>query len=116
MRALQERAMPGTVYLLTPGTASDGMGGYTETWGTAGTVTGRVYPMVRRGMAEGIGGAEVISETQWFATLPYGTSVTARDRISWNGRTFEIARVNNDEMYQTAVRCELMAHNEEARV
>lgn len=115
MRATQEEAMPGTVYILAMGTASNGMGGYTETWGTAGTVTGRVYPMVRRGQPEAMAAEQVVSETSWFATLPAGTTVTAKNRIAYDGRTWEVVRVNNSEMWQTAVRCELTAYNEEKR-
>lgn len=116
MQATQEQAMPGTVYVLAMGTATNGMGGYSETWGTVGTVTGRVYPMVRRGQPEMMAAGQVVSETSWFATLPVGTTVTGKNRIEYNGRTWEVVRVNNNEMYQTAVRCELMAHNEERRV
>lgn len=116
MQATQEQAMPGTVYILGMGTATNGMGGYSETWGTVGTVTGRVYPMVRRGQPEVMAAGQMVSETSWFATLPVGTSVTAKNRIEYNGRTWEVVRVNNSEMWQTAVRCELTAHNEERRV
>jgi head-tail adaptor len=117
MQGIQERVMPGTVYILNMGTASDGMGGIAETWGTVGTVTGRIYPMViRRGETEMAGGGQIISETQWFGTFPSGTSITARQRVRYGSRTWEVLRVNNSEMYQTAVRCELMAHNEEQRV
>jgi head-tail adaptor len=116
MQGIQERVMPGTVYILSMGTASDGMGGIAETWGTVGTVTGRIYPVRRRAAMEQIGGGQQISETQWYGTFPSGTSITARQRVKYGSRTWEVLRVNNSEMYQTAVRCELMAHNEENRV
>jgi head-tail adaptor len=116
MQDVQEQAMPGTVYILRMGTASNGMGGMTETWGTAGTVIGRVYPRRRLGMGEQVAGGQVVSVSDWFATLPVGTDVIANDRVRYNGRTWEISRVNNDQMWQTAVRCELVSHNEENRV
>jgi hypothetical protein len=116
MQGIQERVMPGTVYILSMGTASDGMGGIAETWGTVGTVTGRIYPIERRGEIESISGGKIVSETRWFGTFPSGTSVDARNRVKYGSRTWEVLRVNNGEMYQTAVRCELMAHNEENRV
>lgn len=115
MRDVQERAMPGSVVIERHTLASDGRGGYSETWAAVGTVTGRIYPMVRRGMSETVGGGQVISETSWFATLPVGTDVDARDRLVVGSRSWEVMRVNNDEMWQTAVRCELQAHNEERR-
>lgn len=116
MADLQERAMPGTVYILNMGTASDGMGGMTETWGTVGTVTGRIYPVKRRSAAETVGGAQALSETQWYGTFPVGTSLNAKQRVKYGNRTWEVVTVNNSEMYQTAVRAELTAFNEESRV
>lgn len=115
MQGIQNLAMPGTVYILGMGTVADGTGGYTETWSTVGTVIGRIYPQVKRGVAEQVGGAQVISETQWFGTFPVGTVVTAKDRVKYGNRTWQVLRTNNGEMWQTAVRCELMAHNEEDR-
>ena len=107
--------MPGTVIIQTMGTASDNMGGYTETWSNVGTVTGRIYPVRRRASSEVTGGAQMISETQWYATLPVGTTINAKQRVKYGNRTWEVVTVNNSEMYQTAVRCELTAHNEELR-
>ena len=116
MRATQERALPGTVVIERRSLAADGMGGFTETWAAAGTVAGRVYPQNERSMSEGVGGEQQISITRWFATLPHGTVVDARDRLLADGRTWEIMKVNNDEDWQTAVRCEVVAHNEERRL
>lgn len=115
MQGVQDTAQPGTVMIERYTYTSDGQGGYTETWAAVGTVTGRIYPMVRRGNAEGAAGAQVISETVWVATFPIGTDVTAKDRLRYNARTWEVLRTNNDEMWQTAVRCELSSQNEEAR-
>lgn len=116
MQGVQELAMPGTVYVLDMGTASDGMGGFTESWGTVGTVTGRIYPVRRRAAMEQVGGAQAISETQWYGTFPVGTQINARQRVKYGNRTWEVVTVNNSEMFQTAVRCELQAFNEENRV
>lgn len=117
MRDTQELAMPGTsIYVLDMGTASDNMGGVNEAWGTVGTVIGRIYPVRRRTSIESIGGAQAISETQWYGTFPVGTQITAKQRVKYGNRTWEVVTVNNDESYQTAVRCELVAHNEEGRV
>ena len=114
MKALQQRAMPGTVVIERYTSAADGMGGYTQTWAAVGTVVGRIYPQRTQGN-ENPGGGQIISNTDWFATLPAGTDVTANDRLLYQARTWEVVRVNNDQMWQTAVRCELLAHNEERR-
>lgn len=115
MRATQQRIMPGTVIIYRAALADDGMGGMRETWAAVGTVAGRIYPINQRGNTEFVAGAQVISETKWVATLPVGTDVTAADRLKASSRTWEVTKVNNDEDYQTAVRCDLMAHNEESR-
>ena len=75
---------------------------------------GRIYPQRTQGL-EMVGGAQVLSETRWWGTLPVGTDVIERDRLVYSGRSWEVTRVNNDEMFQTAVRAELESENEERR-
>lgn len=115
MRTMQERAMPGSVVIQRHTMARDAMGGFVETWAAAGTVDGRIYPMNTRSIDEPVMGDRTTSESRWFATFPVGTDVTAEDRLLYQSRTFEIVRVNNDEDWQTAVRCECVALNEEQR-
>lgn len=115
MQDTQEEAMPGTVVIERFMLTSDGTGNQYEGWSAAGTVIGRIYPMVRRGGAEMVGGAQVQSMTQWFGTLPTGTVVYAQDRLYYGDSTWEVLRVNNDQMWQTAIRCELEKSNEERR-
>lgn len=106
--------MPGGVVIQRYTFTSDGQGGFYETWNNVGTVAGRIYPQRTQGL-EAAGGGQLISEARWWATFPNGTDVVAQDRLSYNSRTWEVVRVNNDEMWQTALRCELVTHNEEAR-
>lgn len=116
MRVVQTAALPGTAVIERCTLASDGMGGYDQTWAAAGTVAARLYPQNTRVVAESVmGGAQVISETRWFVTLPVGSTVTAADRLVIDGRSWEVMSVNNSEMWQTAVRCEVTAFNEERR-
>lgn len=116
MQTTQEAAMPGTVVIERYSNIGDGMGGNYQQWAAVGTAIGRIYPQVRRGMAEMVGGAQVLAQSDWFATLPAGTDVTAADRLLYNSRTWEVTRVNNDEMWATCVRCEVEANNEERRI
>lgn len=115
MQATQEQALPGAVVIERYTNASDGMGGQMQTWAAVGTVNMRIYPRTVRGQGETVAGAQVLSVTEWWATAPAGTDVTAKDRLLYSGRTWEVIRANNDEMYQTAVRCELESMNEERR-
>lgn len=116
MDAVQQRAMPGTVVIERYTLTDNGMGGAWEAWAAAGTAIGRIYPVVRRSQSEGVTGGQVTSLSDWYATFPVGTDVVAQDRLVYNSRTWEVLRVNNDEMWQTAVRCELASMNEERRV
>ena len=116
MADVQEQAMPGTVVIERYTRSSDGQGGVYETWAAVGTAVGRIYPRERMGMGEQVTGAQVMSVSDWWGTLPSGTDVTAKDRLYYSGRTWEVVRVNNDEDWQTAVRCECRAMNEERRI
>lgn len=113
MRSAQNSILPGTVTIQRVTLTPDGMGGFTETWSNVGTVAGRLYPVNSRAFAESDSGAQLVSQTRWFVTLPVGTIVTAADRLVVGNRLFHITQVNNSEMWQTAVRCEVSAVNEE---
>ncbi len=112
MQATQNLAMPGSVVISRYTMASDGMGGQTQTWAAVGTVLMRIYFGNSRAFAEKVAGEQVVSKTSWYATAPVGTVLTAKDRLSYNGRTWEVIQVNNKEMWQTAVRAELSSLNE----
>lgn len=117
MQATQEEALPGTVVIERVTLVADGMGGQTEAWAGVGTVIGRIYLDKARGSRnEAIGGAQMQSTTQWVATLPIGTIIYAQDRLFYGDSTWEVQRVNNDQVWITAVRCELEKSNEERRV
>lgn len=116
MRTMQGRAMPGTIVIERATLAADSLGGFSETWAAVGTVTGRIYPQNTRTFGEPVMGERITSEGRWFATMPVGTDVLASDRLYYASRSWEVVRVNNDEMWQTAVRAECVAHNEEDRI
>ena len=114
MAALQEAAMPDTIVIERRTLTSDGAGGYTEVWGSVGTASGRLMPITRNA-GEPVVGGQPASESYWWATLPVGTSVVETDRLVTGGRSFEVIRINTTESWQTAVRCECMALNQERR-
>jgi head-tail adaptor len=116
MQSTQQQAMPGAVVIERYTLTNDGMGGQIETWTAIGTVIGRIYPRMQRNTNEAAGGAQILSLTAWWGTLPTGTDVVAQDRLLYGDSTFEVLSVNNDEMYQTAVRTDLEKTNEERRV
>lgn len=89
MRSVQVETMAGTCVITRRTLASDGMGGFTETWAAAGTVTGRVWPATESG-AERLIADRITEADAWIITVPQGTDVVAKDRITESGRTFEV--------------------------
>lgn len=115
MQDTQDTALPGSVVIERYTLIKDNMGGEYQAWAAVGTVDGRIYPQRRRSTAETIAGAQVTSEMQWWATFPEGTDVSAKDRLFYDSRTWEVVTTNKGEMWSTAVRCELISLNEERR-
>lgn len=115
MREVQERALPGSAVIERKTLAPDGMGGLTEQWTVIGTAPARLSSQNSRAVAEsGANGAQVLSLTHWYVTMPVGTAVTAADRLVVGGQRYEVTEVNNGEHWQTAVRCAVQRVNEEA--
>lgn len=83
-----------TIQRNTP--VSDGRGGFTESWGTAGTVACHVLP--RQGQTT-LEGDRPVSVTLWEILLPVGTNVTARDRLVIGGETYEISDLDTGGSY-----------------
>lgn len=90
MRDTAAAALPGTAYVLRGASADDGIGGRTDTWGTAGTVAVRLAP---RGGSEASRGGATLSEADSVASLPYGVDLKARDRLSIDGLSYEVLNV-----------------------
>ena len=111
-RAQQRLAMPGSAVVYRMSLASDGMGGQTETPGVVGTVAARLYPTQGYSSNERMAGNQDISFTQWWLTAPWDADITAADLVKIDGRVFRVREVNNDEMWRTALRCKVEAHNE----
>ena len=114
MKATQARALPGTAIVVRNSGSADGMGGFLDSWAAVGTVAARLAPSDRT-PAERIAGEEVASILDWDITVPIGTDVTVKDRITIAGRTFEIQGVNDDEGFGSALRITAVSHNDELR-
>lgn len=115
MRQTQTDALPGTAIIQAYTYVGDGQGGSYEAYAGIGTVAARLYPQTTRSFSESVSGGQIISLTSWFITMPWDTVVDSRNRISMEGRTWEVASVNNDENWRTAIRCEVSSKNEESR-
>jgi len=99
MRAQAAVSMVEVVVIWTATNATDGQGGSTPTWATA-TTMGRLAAgggVSEQALAEALG-----SRTAWTVWLPYGTAVTAQNRIVIAGRTFEVLGIVAPHTYETA--------------
>lgn len=87
----------GTVYLLTASYASDSQGGSVPTFGTSGTVAGKLRAMTG---AEQAAAGGVIAVGQFMLDVPWDTVLNPKDRVKIYGRTFEVSYVTPDTPWQ----------------
>lgn len=86
-RATATASLPGECTIRTASVADDGQGGQTETWDDAGTYPCRLSPYSRREQAtEG----RMAAVTQWQLLLPYGSTISAKDRVVISGSIYEV--------------------------
>ena len=112
MQAMQQQTMPGTAIVRRHAGSVDVYGGVVLGTVAIATVDARLYPVNSRAFAEVDAGNQLVSETQWYVTLPFGTDVTAADTLSIGGTIFTVTEVNRGEMWSTAVRCNVAKFNE----
>ena len=89
LRAAQEAAMPETVTIKRLTLSDNGAGGFSESWGTASTVSGRIGPYNRQA-SEGVVAERLAGRAGYTLTLPALTDVRASDRLVVGTRTFEV--------------------------
>lgn len=108
--------MPSIGHILSNTPTSDGMGGYSDTWGTVVSVPCDLWPISRRGNTEPVVGGQVTSQRDWFIDVPVDTAIVAGNRMEISGRTFEVTFVPNGASWQTGKSVEARLLNEERRV
>lgn len=79
----------GTIYSLTR--TSDGQGGWTESWATAGTCACRLDFI---GGAENVTAGALVPYTRAIVTMPQATSITAQNRFIHSSGTYTVQAVN----------------------
>lgn len=90
MRSIASQALWGTAVIQTEGFTDDGGGGGTSGWTASGTVSARLAPMTgsEREIAD-----RIASDATSLVTLPAETEVTVNDRLSIDGRTYNVLAV-----------------------
>lgn len=95
--------LPETGQILVSTGASDGQGGYTETWGTAtANVPYRLDPLKGR---EQVAGAAVQPYHSFVLTLLHGTEITTANRFeAEGGQVYSVTSVDDGKSWQASVR------------
>ena len=97
--------MPDTCNLLTLTTTPDGMGGYSEAWGTAaGTISCRLDITNKM---DGMGGASMREYQATILSVPYNTTIDVNYRVEHGGFTYNVTAVNNDQSWIAVKRVSL---------
>ena len=109
MRETIAELLPDTCNTLTVTRIADGMGGVTETWGTAGTAVACRVDMEQGMMA----GREILTAdalrpyTKYILSIPYDTTITTDYRIEHSGATYAVTSVNTEQSWMAVKRCQL---------
>ena len=101
MRDCIESLLPGTAYLLSLTVGSDGYGGITETWGTAGTVACRIDSKT---ISEPTQGGAIQPQHGFVLTVPHDTTITEAYRVVVGSETYTVTSVDSDKSWNACIR------------
>ena len=90
LRQFSETLMPDTVEIRRKSRVSDGEGGYTSTWATVETTTGRYQTAGARELEIASHLANAVEGT---ITLPFGTDVQETDQLIRAGITYNVSGI-----------------------
>lgn len=105
MRAAQALTLTQTATILRVTEASDGAGGQTRTWASAGTAACRVAAAQTNQAQLTQFAARLGESVGWRVTLDAGTDVRSADRLQVGTRQFEVLGVMAAWTYETARVC-----------
>jgi len=98
MRTDVETLLPDVGDVLSLTQASDGQGGFTDTWGTAtANVACRLDPLmgqVMLGSVETMAGAAIQPYSRFTLTVPNGTTITAANRFLLSGTSYNVVSLD----------------------
>ena len=109
MREAIAELLPDTCNLLTVTRSADGMGGNTETWGTASSSVSCRVDLQENMMA----GREMVTSqslrpyTEYILSIPYDTVITTDYRVEHSGATYAVISVNTEQSWMAVKRCRM---------
>lgn len=99
------KMLPDTAVIEAYTRASDGAGGWSETWApvTGGTVAARLDPLTTRNSQAIESGQEVlVSQRQ--LTLPYDAPIDDESRVVIHGETYDVVTLDEDHSWRVSRR------------
>jgi len=102
-RSTAGAALPDTAIIQNATSVSDGGGGGSVTWTSAGTLACRIAPMAS---AEKETGDRISAYTERIVTLPYNAPVTTNSRLLIGGGTLNISAVSERGAWPLTTRVE----------
>lgn len=104
MRSSINQLMPDTCNILSVTRSSDGMGGWSDAWGTAtANVSCRVD--YRSSGRENITGGALLPYQMTTVSMPYDVTVTTEHRLEIGSNVFSIQSVNTGQSWKAVTRC-----------
>lgn len=98
--------MPDTAIIYSKTVTITTMGGQSEDWTAAATVSCRLAPLTLN-MGEVLGGAQLTSPTAWVLTIAHNQAIDATQRVEIDSDTYQVERVEDDHSNRTARRAYL---------
>ena len=100
-----EELMDTTCNILSPTLTTDGAGGMTASWGTAGTaITCRLDA---KSFSETVQGESMQPGFGYMLTIPYGTTIAENYRVEVGSDTFSVTSVDAEKSWSACVRAYL---------
>lgn len=103
MRADVAQTLPDTIQIQSVSRASDGAGGWTETWTTVNTYPCRVDPLDMFVQFPTLGEREALINSRKL-TLAWNASIAVGQRGIFNGDTYEIRDLQEDHSWRVSRR------------
>ena len=107
MRDAIETMLPDTCNILSVTLTPDGMGGNTETWGTASSGVACRVDLITNDTYELVKGAALQSYPRYMLSVPYDTTLAVENRIEHNSITYAVVKVNTSQSWKAVGRAVL---------
>jgi hypothetical protein len=104
MQASIEELLPDTCYILSPTLTADGAGGFTESFGTAGTAD---CCLDAKSGGERTVGASIQPVFSYMLTLPFDTTILDTYRVEVDSNTFTVTSIDLGKSWDACLRVTL---------